>query len=287
MKTVLVLNTGSSSVKFAVAHGRKIFLRGLIDHFGRQAKLITTYNGRQHHTTMPVADLRAALAVVRQQLSALRLRPDLVAHRIVHGGRKFNKPVQLSPTNLKYLHGLTELAPLHQPANLAGVAWAKKSWPKATQWGVFDTAVFRALPACAKVYALPKSVTQKLQIEKYGFHGTSHAWAFRQAAKKLNLSASKLSAVTIHLGAGSSMTLWCDGKPLDTTMGFTPLAGLVMSTRAGDIDPAMFMPDRLMSSCIGTPINFSDSHSVPGMPRTSWPYWFVVNTPVDWPARIP
>lgn len=238
-KTFLILNTGSSSVKFAVARGRKIFLRGLIDRFGRNAEMITAFNGRRRYETVAVPNLRAAFGIIRRQLTIRRIRPDTVAHRIVHGGQKFNKPVQLTPTNLAYLHGLIELAPLHQPSNLSGVTWAKKTWPKAAQWGVFDTAVFRTLPERARTYALPRRLTQQLHIEKYGFHGTSHAWAFRQTAKRLKVSPNEMSAVTIHLGAGSSMTLWRNGKPMDTTMGFTPLAGLVMSTRAGDIDPAI------------------------------------------------
>lgn len=247
MRTTLVLNTGSSSVKFAVAHGRKIFIRGLIDRFGRKAEIITIFNGRRYFETAAVTNLRAAFVIIRRHLTTRRIRPDLVAHRIVHGGQKFNRPAQLTPTNLDYLHGLIELAPLHQPANLAGVMWSKKAWPGATQWGVFDTAVFRGLPQRARTYALPWRITNQFHIEKYGFHGTSHAWAFRQAAKHLNISQNKLSAVTIHLGAGSSMTLWQNGKPMDTTMGFTPLAGLVMSTRAGDIDPAipLFLQEKL------------------------------------------
>ena len=239
MRTALVLNTGSSSVKFAVARGRKIFLRGLIDHFGRRAEVMTTLNGRRRVETMAVPNLRAALGIIRHQLSDNGLRPDAVAHRIVHGGQRFTKPTRLSPTNLSYLHNFVELAPLHQPANLAGAAWAKKAWPSAPQWGVFDTAVFRGMPERARTYALPRRLARRLKIEKYGFHGTSHAWAFRRAANELNKPINKFSSITIHLGAGSSMTLWQNGRLMDTTMGFTPLAGLVMSTRAGDIDPAI------------------------------------------------
>lgn len=145
----------------------------------------------------------------------------------------------LTPAVLGSLKKLIRLAPLHEPANLAGVAFARRAWPKAKQWGVFDTAIYRALPEHVRTYALPRRTSRSLGIEKYGFHGTSHAWAFRMAAKKLGISRLKLSAVTIHLGAGASMTLWQNGRPTDTTMGFTPLEGLVMLTRSGDIDPAI------------------------------------------------
>ena len=288
-KTVLILNTGSSSVKFAVARGRKIFLRGLLGHFGRQAEVITTVNGRRRTETMAVPTLRAALSTIRRLLVIHRIRPDAVAHRIVHGGQRSSKPTRLTPTALAYLHGLVELAPLHQPANLAGVSWAKKAWPPAAQWGVFDTAVFRALPERARIYALPARITKRLHIEKYGFHGTSHAWAFRQATKKLGVAQGKLSAVTIHLGAGASMTLWRRGKPMDTTMGFTPLAGLVMSTRAGDIDPAIpvYIQEKLRWSAgrVGHMLEFEsgihglcglndmrDVLSTAGYPVKGWPH---------------
>ena len=246
-RTILVLNAGSSSVKFAVAHDRHIFVRGNIDHFGQRAGVRLMAGRHTSQRTANIPNLRTALTAVHKILAKLNITPTIVAHRIVHGGPKLSKPSKLTPAVIRYLHQLIELAPLHQPANLLGISFAKKAWPKATEWGVFDTAIYRALPVKVRTYALPRNITKRLHIEKYGFHGLSHDWAFRQLAHQLNKPINKLTAVTIHLGAGASMTLWKHGRPADTTMGFTPLEGLVMATRSGDIDPAipLFIQDKL------------------------------------------
>jgi acetate kinase len=238
-RTLVVLNAGSSSVKFAVARNRRIIARGGIEHFGRTAGVRIQSNGRTKRCVMTVPNLQAALHEIQRIVAGLDIVPDAVAHRIVHGGPRFSKPTRLTPAVISSLKKLIPLAPLHEPAHLTGIAFARRAWPKATQWGVFDTAIYRVLPEHVRTYALPRRITRPLGIEKFGFHGTSHAWAFRTAVKKLGVSQSKLSAVTIHLGAGASMTLWQNGKPADTTMGFTPLEGLVMLTRSGDIDPAI------------------------------------------------
>ena len=238
-RTILVLNVGSSSVKFAVARGRQIIMRGLIDHVSQRARVGWSFRSRRHARTVFIPDLPSALKQVRGIMAEYQLTPDAIAHRIVHGGQRYTQPTKLTPATIKYLRQLNELAPLHQPANLAGVAFGKRYWPSATEWGVFDTAIFRQLPAAARIYALPLGLAKRLHIEKYGFHGTSHQWAFRQAASKLKIPPRKMSAVTIHLGSGSSMTLWDHGRPIDTSLGFTPLSGLVMLTRSGDIDPAI------------------------------------------------
>ncbi len=238
-KTLLVLNAGSSSVKFAVARGGKIFLRGGIDHLGRRAGVRLIAGRRTTYRTASIPNLRAAFSVVKAMLARSEIIPTEVAHRIVHGGQRYSKPTLLTPAALSYLYSLIELAPLHQPVNLMGVEFSKKMWSEAAEWGVFDTAIYRALPVRVRTYALPPNLTKRLHIEKYGFHGLSHGWAFRQAALKLRMTPHTLSAVTLHLGAGASMTLWRRGRPADTTMGFTPLEGLVMSTRSGDIDPAI------------------------------------------------
>lgn len=246
-RMLIVLNAGSSSVKFAVARNKRVIARGGIEHFGRTAGVRITTNGHTRRCTMHIPNLQAALFEIRRVVADLHVVPDAVAHRIVHGGPRNSKPTRLTPTVISSLKKLVPLAPLHEPANLAGAAFARRAWPNATQWGVFDTAIYRALPERVRTYALPPSVTRPLGIEKYGFHGTSHAWAFRMASKTLGTSMRKLSAVTIHLGAGASMTLWQNGKPADTTMGLTPLEGLVMLTRSGDIDPAipLYLQERL------------------------------------------
>ncbi|MBI4414800.1 MAG: acetate kinase [Candidatus Kerfeldbacteria bacterium] len=246
-KNALVLNVGSSSLKYAVARNRKIFFRGIIDHFGRHADIVQRVGNRRKHSVRAVPNLRAALGIVRTTLVDLHSAPGVVAHRIVHGGERYAHPTQLSSSVVRYLQSVAELAPLHQRANLLGVAFAKRTWPQAAEWGVFDTAIYRGLPQNVRVYAIPRNITKRLRIVKYGFHGTSHAWAFRQAAMKLHRPLRSFSAVTIHLGAGASMTLWQRGRPMDTTMGFTPLEGLVMATRSGSIDPEipLFLQEKL------------------------------------------
>lgn len=239
MRTTLVLNVGSSSLKFAVAQHKRILVRAQIEHFGRRARISIRTARSRRQLVAPVPNLKAALRFMRGMVHDLTFAPTVVAHRIVHGGARFSRPARLTPPVVQYLHELVELAPLHQPANLLGVLFAHSAWPNAASWGVFDTAVYRNMHEKVRTYALPHALTKKLRIEKYGFHGTSHLWAFNYAAKTMGLSRRKCSAVTFHLGAGSSMTLWDRGTPVDTTMGFTPLAGLVMSTRAGDIDPAI------------------------------------------------
>lgn len=237
--TTLILNIGSSSLKAAVAVGRRIVVRLTIDRFGRQAQIrIKTEQGAEQFTAT-IRDVRQALTILRGCLRVWHITPTRIAHRIVHGGQKYTGPTRLTPPVLRYLRTLVSIAPLHQPANLDGVAFSRRTWPRATHWGVFDTALYRALPAAVRTYALPHALTDRLHIEKYGFHGLSHTWAFSRAARALGRTARQTSAVTVHLGSGASMTLWADGRPRDTTMGFSPLEGLVMSTRSGDIDPAI------------------------------------------------
>lgn len=253
--TTLVLNAGSSSVKFAVAKNKVIIVRGSAEYFGRQAR-IHFYTKRHHDDRIAsVTNLRLALTVIQRYLSESGIVPTIIAHRIVHGGQRFSAPTRLTPGTIHFLRTLTELAPLHQPSNLLGVDFSKRVWPKAAQWGVFDTAIYRHLPAHVRTYALPLRLAERLHIQKYGFHGTSHGWAFSQALKKLRLPAKKVSAVTIHLGSGASMTLWAGGRPIDTTMGFTPLEGLIMSTRSGDIDPAIPLYIQKKLGWSGTRVN--------------------------------
>lgn len=238
-ETTLVLNVGSSSVKFAIARRKKVILRGVIDHFGKSAGIILVSNNRSITRTAAISSLPIALRTIRRILFDHAIVPTRIAHRIVHGGTRFSKPTKLSPATLRYLHQLIDLAPLHQPANLLGVAFAKKSWPASSEWGVFDTSLYRHLPTAVQTYALPRAITERLHIHKYGFHGLSHLSAFHHAATILRKPPQEVSAVSIHLGSGASMTAWHRGQPIDTTMGFTPLEGLVMATRSGDIDPAI------------------------------------------------
>lgn len=165
------------------------------------------------------------------------MEPVTVAHRIVHGGGVFHAPTRLTPAILRRLKKFTPLAPDHMPPNLQGVALATHEWPRAGQWGVFDTSLYDRLPAAQKTYAIPLGLAKKFHIRKYGFHGISHQWALQQAAHTLRRPIRSLNAITIHLGSGDSITRWRRGAVEDTSMGFTPLEGLTMATRSGDLDP--------------------------------------------------
>ncbi len=239
MKTLLVINTGSSSLKFGVFQGEHEVLSGLIDDLGARARFVLQVGRKKIERRVVARDVRTAMNTVRSTLVTYNLQPSAIAHRIVHGGGIYWQPTKLTSNIVQHLRHITELAPLHMPLNLAGVAAAIKLWPRVEQYGVFDTAAFHDLPQTVQWYPLPLSISKKFHIRKYGFHGISHHWALEQAAKKLKRPISRVSAVTIHLGAGDSITLWDHGRPLDTSMGFTPLEGLTMSTRSGDIDPSI------------------------------------------------
>jgi acetate kinase len=166
---------------------------------------------------------------------------DAVGHRIVHGGTAFSGPVRLDPAVVRRLEALTDLAPLHQPKSLAALAAVTASLPGVPSVACFDTAFHATLPAAASTYALPPEWRRRWELRRYGFHGLSHAYAARRAAELLGLPAAELRIVTCHLGAGASLAAIRDGRSVDTTMGFTPLEGLVMATRSGSVDPGLVL----------------------------------------------
>jgi acetate kinase len=189
-----------------------------------------------------VPDHEKALAEVFRALdfSGLPVKEiAAVGHRVVHGGEEFTAPTVVTAKVELKLADYNRLAPLHNPANLAGIAACRRLLPKAKQVACFDTAFYRTLPDFAYMYALPWEYYRKHQIRKYGFHGISHDYVTREAARRLKRPLSKLRLVSCHLGSGSSVTAIKFGKAVETTMGFTPLEGLTMSTRCGDIDPAI------------------------------------------------
>ncbi|MBN3040799.1 MAG: acetate kinase, partial [Candidatus Omnitrophica bacterium] len=161
-----------------------------------------------------------------------------VGHRVVHGGETFTKPHVIDSSVLKKIKECAPLAPLHNPANLSGIIGCQKFMPKTMQVAVFDTAFHQTMPAHAFIYSLPRKYYLKYKVRKYGFHGTSHQFVSQQAAQILNKPLSKTSLITCHLGNGCSITAVKGGKSIDTSMGFTPLEGLMMGTRSGDVDPA-------------------------------------------------
>ena len=162
-----------------------------------------------------------------------------VGHRVVHGAEDFNKPALVDRWVIKGIKKCCAIAPLHNPANLAGILACQKLLPGVKQVVVFDTAFHQSLPEQAFIYGLPYDYYQKLRVRKYGFHGTSHEYVAAEASRILKVSLNKLKLITCHLGNGSSITAIDQGKSVDTSMGFTPLEGLVMGTRCGDVDPAL------------------------------------------------
>lgn len=226
MTNVLVVNSGSSSVKYQlIALPDEIVLAsGLVDRVGVPGG--------------EFADHRAALQHI------LRILPegevDLVGHRVVHGGSRFTAPTLIDEEAFSALEELSSLAPLHNPPNLEGIRAARETLPGVSQVVVFDTAFFRTLPPEASHYALPREIVERFGIRKYGFHGTSHEYVSYELSRLTN-GASSRRVITCHLGNGSSMAAIVDGRAIDTTMGFTPLPGLVMGTRTGDIDPAIVL----------------------------------------------
>ena len=215
---VLVLNSGSSSVKYQLidsADGSRI-ARGLIEE---------------------VADHEHALAGVVAELGSATV--DAIGHRVVHGGEEFSEPVLIDDAVEAAIESLVPLAPLHNPANLAGIRAARRAWPELPQVAVFDTAFHRTLPAHAYRYAVPSEWFDEFGVRRYGFHGTSHDFVSDRAAEVLGRPRPQLDLIVAHLGNGASMAAIGKGRCVETTMGISPLEGLVMGTRSGDVDPAV------------------------------------------------
>lgn len=225
---ILVINSGSSSLKYKLfGRGLQVLAEGIVGRVGQK-------RGPKNHD-IALAGVLKSLERAGTDLSQIRA----VGHRVVHGGEAFTQPTVVTPSVLKKLKGYSKLAPLHNPPNLRGIVSVVKKLKGVPNIAVFDTAFYGTLPEHAFMYALPYRLYAKEGIRKYGFHGTSHQYVAGEAAKKLRKPLSKLKLVTCHLGSGSSVTAVKKGKAVDTSMGFTPLEGLTMSTRCGDIDPAI------------------------------------------------
>lgn len=166
---------------------------------------------------------------------------DAVGHRVVHGGRAFTGPALVDAAVLEGIERLAALAPLHQPASIAGLRWFGEAFPDVAHVACFDTAFHAGLPAAAATYALPQAWRDRWDLRRFGFHGLSHAYATRRAAELLGRPVESLSIITCHLGAGASLAAVREGRVVDTTMGFTPLEGLVMATRSGSVDPGLIL----------------------------------------------
>ncbi|MFJ6703738.1 MULTISPECIES: acetate kinase [unclassified Streptomyces] len=246
---VLVLNSGSSSLKYQLLDMRDSsrLAAGLVERIGEQTSRIrhtclATGEAREHGG--PIADHDAALKAVSQELSKDGLgldSPELAAigHRVVHGGMFFTEPTVVDDEVLAEIERLIPVAPLHNPANLTGIRTARALRPDLPQVAVFDTAFHTTMPESAARYAIDPKVADRHRIRRYGFHGTSHAYVSRATAQLLGRAPEEVNIIVLHLGNGASASAVAGGRCVDTSMGLTPLEGLVMGTRSGDLDPAV------------------------------------------------
>lgn len=247
---ILVINAGSSSLKYQLIDmtNEEVMAKGLCERIGiENSKLNHTPNGGEK--VVIEKDMKDHSDAIKMVLDALTDANhgvissmdeiSAVGHRVVHGGEKFNKSFIITDEVKNALEECVPLAPLHNPANIIGIKACEQAMPGVPQVGVFDTAFHQTMPKDAYLYGIPYSMYEKHRIRRYGFHGTSHKYVSEQAALMLNKPAKDLKIITFHLGNGSSITAVDGGKSIDTSMGFTPLAGVVMGTRCGDIDPAI------------------------------------------------
>jgi len=246
---VLVINAGSSSIKYQLFDmpERTVLAKGMVERIGSpDAQLVHNYKNTKHVAQIEAGDHDAGINVILSTLTDAKIgvvknisEIEAVGHRIVHGGEEFTASVKIDDHVLKSIERFADLAPLHNPPNLTGIRAAMHSLPNAVQAACFDTAFHTTIPETAYLYALPYEIYEKYRIRRYGFHGTSHRYVARQCAKLMGVDKSKINIITCHLGNGCSMTAVKEGSSVDTSMGLTPLEGLVMGTRCGDIDPAI------------------------------------------------
>jgi len=235
---ILVLNSGSSSLKFALLEpdSGKETLRGLGECLGTDDAVLHVESERgKQEVPLEGNDHAAVLQKVPGLLGDIT--PDAIGHRVVHGGESFSQPAVIDERVLAAIEECVPLAPLHNPANLLGIRAAMTAFPGVPQTAVFDTAFHQTMPPRAFHYAIPHRLYEKHRIRRYGFHGTSHAYVATEAARRLGRPIDTLRMLTAHLGNGCSACAIEDGRSVDTTMGLTPLEGLVMGTRSGDVDP--------------------------------------------------
>ena len=249
---ILVLNSGSSSLKFQlfIKKDLSVLAAGLIEQIGDEsgaARLSFTDpsgNDTELKQSGSIPDHRRAIQIMTEMLresGTLTGTKDLagIGHRVVHGGETFHLPIRIDDTVIAAIEELVPLAPLHNPANLLGIEVSMEHASHVPQVAVFDTAFHQSIPEHAYLYALPHRLYKEQKVRRYGFHGTSHSYVARQAAKHLGKSITDLNIITLHLGNGASAAAISGGSCIDTSMGMTPLEGLVMGTRCGDLDPAI------------------------------------------------
>ena len=245
---ILVINCGSSSLKYQLLDmsNESVLAKGLCERIGIDGHLVhETANGK-HKADLPMPDHAATISIVLDTLQdatlgVIKNKDEIkaVGHRVVHGGEVFTSSVVITDEVEKAIEDVSDLAPLHNPPNLIGIRACKKHMPNVPQVAVFDTAFHQTMPPKAYLYALDYHLYDKYKIRKYGFHGTSHKYVSQQTAELLSRPLESLKIVSCHLGNGASVCAVDGGLSVDTSMGLTPLEGLAMGTRSGDIDPAV------------------------------------------------
>lgn len=242
---ILLLNAGSSSIKYQVidADNEDVLASGIIQRIGDESGTIDhRVDGQTHHQTRGFPNHGRALTVLVQMFD--EFGPKLasvkaVGHRIVHGGSLFNSTTVINDEVIEHLREVSPLAPLHNPPGIAGIEAAMRSLPDVPHVAIFDTAFFSTLPAEAYTYAIPNELAAEHGIRKYGFHGTSHSFVSRKVAEVLDKPYDSFNQIVCHLGNGASISAIANGVAVEASMGLTPLAGLVMGTRSGDVDPGL------------------------------------------------
>ncbi|AVK61733.1 acetate kinase [Lactobacillus sp. CBA3606] len=248
MAKVLAINAGSSTLKWKLFNlpAETVIASGMVDRLGLPNSVfeIKKADGVKYSETKPKIDVHEAAAMVLTRLKSDGILAHLseitgVGHRIVAGGEEFKDSVIITPTTLKQIKALSEYAPLHNPTQAYYIEVFQQLLPKTVQVAVFDTSLYATMPAVNYLYSIPYDYYQKFGARKYGAHGTSHRYVAHRTAELLDKPLADLKLITLHLGSGASITAFDHGKAVDTSMGFTPLAGITMSTRSGDIDASL------------------------------------------------
>ena len=246
---ILVINAGSSSLKYQLfdMDSGEVTAKGLCERIGVDGRVTHKRPGKENYVLeKALPDHETALSTVLSLITDKELgvikdisEIDAVGHRIAHGGEKLRSSSLIGEKELEYLHSIAEINPLHGPPAIKGIEACRKILPDIPQVGVFDTAFYGTLPEYAYIYPLPYEYYEKYKVRRYGFHGTSHSFVSKRCAQYLNMDLNNSKIIVAHLGNGASISAVVNGKCVDTSMGLTPLEGLVMGTRSGDIDPAI------------------------------------------------
>ena len=246
---ILVLNSGSSSLKYQLIdmETEEVLAKGNYERIGQYNSFLThKVNGEKHNFEKPASNHEKAIKFVLDRLLSKQYgviksvdEIDGIGHRIVHGGEKFTKPVIINDEVIKEIEDCIELAPLHNPAAILGIEACINVMPGKVNVAVFDTAFHQTIPEETYIYPIPYKYYEKYKIRKYGFHGVSHEYVANRVAQIVNKPIEELKIINCHLGQGASVCAIKNGKSVDTSMGFTPLGGIPMGTRSGDLDPSV------------------------------------------------